>query len=195
MRAKGLIVFALLLWFFSPARSMAFDSQHAPDYVLEQESYYSLSLSENDDDLDSWWTWLKGRSARDALTMGMWSIHMDGSGDIFGSGRNNEHNHLLGIQYKGVNAGTFINSHDDRTYTVGLSREVYTRQISPDVRFDAGYKLGLLYGYKDNLPSIMDVSGYAMPVVGLSWKRVGFDIGLTPVGVLTFNFRVDIDRR
>jgi len=34
-----------------------------------------------------------------------------------------------------------------------------------------------------------------MPVFGLSWKRVGLDIGVVPIGVLTLNFRIDIDKR
>lgn len=142
-----------------------------------------------------WWEFIKGVPARDSLHLGMWSLHLDGSGDIFGSGKNNEHNHLIGVQYMGFNAGTFINSHDNRTYSVGLSREVYSRQYTENLRFDAGYKLGLLYGYKDNLPSIKGVSGYAMPVFGLSWRRIGVDLGVVPVGVVTLNLRIDIDRR
>jgi hypothetical protein len=145
------------------------------------------------DSLD--WDYIKGRPARDALVFGMWSLHLDGSGEFFGTGSNNDHNHLLGFQYRGLNAGTFINSHWDRTYSAGLSREVYSRQFSPDLRFDAGYRAGFLYGYEDNLPNILGVSAYAMPVVGFSWKRAGLDIGLTPVGVLTLNFRLDIDTR
>ncbi len=139
------------------------------------------------------WNFIKGQPAVDSLQLGMWSLHVDGSGDIFGSGKNNEHNYLIGLQYKGFNTATFINSHDDRAYTIGLSREVFSHQLSPDLRFDAGYKIGLLYGYKDNLPNLNGLSGYVMPVFGFSWKRVGFDIGMVPIGVLTFNFRINLN--
>ncbi len=165
-----------------------------------RSNYQSVEVQQekpdDEDWLDSdWWTFIKGNPAVDALHLGMWSLHLDGSGEFFGTGSNNDHNHLIGFQYKGFNAGTFINSHRDRTYSAGLSREVYSKQFSPDLRFDAGYRLGLLYGYYDNLPGILNISGYAMPVFGLSWKRIGIDIGIVPVGVLTLNFRIDIDGR
>jgi hypothetical protein len=33
----------------------------------------------------------------------------------------------------------------------------------------------------------------AIATFGISWKRLGFDLGLLPVGVVTGNFRFDID--
>ena len=166
----------------------------------KRSNYQAVKVQEEIPDengwLDSeWWRFIQGKPAVDSLHLGMWSLHLDGSGEFFGTGRNNDHNHLIGFQYNGFNAGTFINSHSDRTFSAGLSREVYSKQYSPDLRFDAGYRLGLLYGYYDNLPSILNLSAYAMPVFGLSWKRVGLDIGVVPIGVLTLNFRIDIDKR
>lgn len=161
----------------------------------DNNQYEQISLADKKAGLPGWWNLIKGERARDSLHLGMWSLHLDGSGDISGTGRNREHNHLIGIQYKGFNAGTFVNSHNDRTYTAGLSRDVYVHQISENLRFDAGYRVGLLYGYKDNLPSIKGVSAYAMPVFGLSWKRIGIDIGVVPVGILTLNLRIDLDRK
>lgn len=172
----------------------AADQKHL-DEAAHNSHPYSLEAEPESGRLTDWWAVIWGRPAVDSLHLGMWSLHLDGSGDIFGSGSNNEHNYLLGFQLKGYNFCTFINSHDDRTYSLGLSREVYSKQLSPDLRFDAGYRLGFLYGYKDNLPSIGGVSGYAMPVFGLSWKRLGVDLGVVPVGVLTLSFRIDIDRR
>jgi hypothetical protein len=34
---------------------------------------------------------------------------LNGTGEYFGDGRNNDQNHLAGIQYYGLTAGTFIN--------------------------------------------------------------------------------------
>jgi len=35
------------------------------------------------------WETLKGNRARDALLLGMWSLHLDGTGEYFGDGRRN----------------------------------------------------------------------------------------------------------
>ena len=79
-------------------------------------------------------------AAGTALLLGMWSIHVDGTGEYFGDGRNNDQNHLAGIQYYGLTAGTFINSKDDRAYHAGLAREVYSHNYSENTLFDIGYK-------------------------------------------------------
>jgi hypothetical protein len=139
------------------------------------------------------WQKIKGKKARDALLLGMWSIHADGTGEYFGDGRNNDQNHLAGIQYYGLTAGTFINSKDDRAWYAGLAREVYSRDFSESTRFDIGYKFGLLYGYGDDLMNVAGMSVFAGAYFGLSWKRAGIDIGLIPAGVITASFRIDID--
>ena len=141
----------------------------------------------------SLWEKIKGKKARDALLLGMWSIHADGTGEYFGDGRNNDQNHLAGIQYYGLTAGTFINSKDDRAYHAGLAREVYSHNYSKNTRFDIGYKFGLLFGYGDDLINVAGISVFAGAYFGISWKRAGLDIGLIPAGIITANFRIDID--
>jgi len=37
------------------------------------------------------------------------------------------------------------------------------------------------------------MSVFAGAYFDISWKRVGLDIGLIPVGIITANFRIDID--
>jgi hypothetical protein len=59
---------------------------------------------------------------------------------------------------------------------------------------DLGYRFGLLYGYGDELPNIGGMSVFAAGTIGFSWKRVGVDIGLIPVGIITGSFRIDIDK-
>lgn len=134
-----------------------------------------------------------GIKARDALLFGMWSIHLDGTGEYFGDGRNNDQNYLVGLQYSGVSGGAFINSKDDLAFFLGPAREVYSYNLSDGIRFDVGYKFGLLYGYGDDLINVGGVSIFAAGTMGISWKKIGFDLGIIPVGVVTASFRFDID--
>jgi hypothetical protein len=150
-----------------------------------------IQKEENTD--KSLWEKIKGKKARDALLLGMWSIHADGTGEYFGDGRNNDQGHLAGIQYYGLTAGTFINSFDDRAYYIGLAREVYSHNYSKNTRFDIGYKFGPLFGYGDDLINVAGISVFAGAYFGISWKRAGLDIGLIPAGIITANFRIDID--
>ena len=139
------------------------------------------------------WRQIWGKKGRDALLLGMWSLHVDGTGEYLGNGSNNDQNHLLGIQYYGLSAGTFINSKDDRAWYFGPAREVYSHNFTDDTRFDIGYKLGLLYGYGDELINVGGMSLFAIATFGVSWKRLGFDLGVVPVGIITGNFRLDLD--
>ena len=167
-----------------PAQQTGHQNDHQ---VLQKEE----NSKENTD--KSVWEKIKGEKARDALLLGMWSIHADGTGEYFGDGRNNDQNHLIGIQYYGLTVGTFINSKDDRAYSAGLAREVYSHNFNKNTRFDIGYKFGLLYGYGDDLINVAGMSVFAGAYFGISWKRAGLDIGLIPAGVITANFRIDID--
>ena len=92
-----------------------------------------------------------------------------------------------------MTAATFNNSKDDSAYHPGLSREVYSHNYSENTRFDIGYKFGLLFGYGDDLINVAGISVFAGAYFGISWKRAGLDIGLIPAGIITANFRIDID--
>jgi hypothetical protein len=164
-------------------------TDHQNDHqVLQKEETFKENIDK------SLWDKIKGKKARDALLLGMWSIHADGTGEYFGDGRNNDQNHLIGIQYYGLTVGTFINSKDDRAYSAGLAREVYSHNFNQNTRFDIGYKFGLLWGYGDDLINVAGMSVFAGAYLGISWKRAGLDIGLIPAGIITANFRIDIDK-
>lgn len=139
------------------------------------------------------WQKIWGKKSRNALLLGMWSYHLSGSGEYLGDGGSNEQNNLLGIQYYGLAAGTFMNSHDDPSWFFGTAREVHSRQINEDTRLDIGYKLGPLYGYKDHLPNIGGISLFAAGTFGISWEKLGIDIMIIPVGVITGGFRIDLE--
>jgi len=102
----------------------------------------------------SFWRKVWGKKARNAALLGMWSIHVDGTGEYFGNGSNNDQGELVGIQYWGLAAGTFMNSKDDRAWFFGPAREVYSYNFTDFSRFDIGYKFGLLYGYGDDLINV-----------------------------------------
>jgi len=140
-----------------------------------------------------WWPKVWGKKARDAMLLGMYSLHLDGTGDYLGNGSNNDQGHMLGMRYYGLTAGTFINSKDDRAWFLGPAREVYSRDFSDDGRFDIGYSFGLLYGYGDDLTNLGGMSVFAAATFGITWHKMGFDFGIVPVGILTANFRIDID--
>ena len=140
-----------------------------------------------------WWPKVWGKKARDAILLGMYSLHLDGTGDYLGNGSNNDQGHMLGMRYYGLTAGTFINSKDDRAWFLGPAREVYSRDFSDDGRFDIGYSFGLLYGYGDDLTNLGGMSVFAAATFGITWHKMGFDFGVIPVGIFTANFRIDID--
>ncbi len=140
------------------------------------------------------WQKIWGKKSRDALLLGMWSFHLRGTGEYWNDkGGSNEQNHLFGIQYYGLTTGTFINSHDDRAWFIGLAREVYSRKISADTRLDIGYKFGPLFGYGDDLPSVGGMSLFAAGTFGISWHGLGIDLMIIPVGVIAGSFRIDIE--
>ncbi len=137
------------------------------------------------------WQKIWGKKVRDSVLMGMWSIHLKGSGEYFGSGESNEQNKLIAMVYNGIGAGTFINSHGDRSWFIGLGREVYSRDLAENTRFDIGYRLGPMYGYDDTLPNICDISVFAAGTLGFSWYKFGFDVIVIPIGVIAGGFRID----
>ena len=165
-------------------------SQNSGSNNIETADNFKKREEKSDSNI---WQKIWGIKARDALFLGMWSIHVDGTGEYFGNGSNNDQNHLLGIQYYGLTAGTFINSKNDRAWYLGPARELYSLNFTDDTRFDIGYKFGLLWGYGDDLINVGGMSIFASAVFGISWKRLGFDLGIIPAGVFTGNFRIDID--
>jgi hypothetical protein len=168
-------------------KSLSPDSASVSTEITD-ESEYPAEKPES-----SFWRKAWGKKARNAALLGMWSLHVDGTGEYFGSGGNNDQGELVGLQYWGLAAGTFMNSKDDRAWFFGPAREVYSHNFTENTRFDIGYKFGLLYGYGDDLINVAGMSVYATATFGLTWRRLGFDFGIVPAGVLTGNFRVDID--
>ena len=55
------------------------------------------------------------------------------------------------------------------------------------------FKFGLLYGYGDDLINVGGMSVFAIATFGITWKRVGFDLIILPVAIITGSLRIDID--
>ena len=191
---KFIILLAAVLLFSGRSVCLGDEPIQEPCAQPLAEPDFSANGSSGGSDDADWLVTLKGQKARDALLIGMWSLHLDGSGESTGSGNNNEENHLFGVQYYGLTAGTFINSHHKRSFYGGVAREVWSCQYTPDVRLDLGYKAGLMTGYQEKFPDFQGVIPFITGFFGASWKRMGVDLGVTPLGVFTLNFRVDIDR-
>jgi hypothetical protein len=190
---KIVFLFCMLSIFFLIKTAFCQEDIPSPNSVLIDIETVDKNKKQNDESDSDMWRTIWGTKARDALLLGMWSNHLSGSGEYMGDGGSNEQNHLLGIQYYGLTAGTYINSHDDRAWFFGPAREVYSRKMTENTRFDIGYKFGPLYGYGDDLPNLGGISLFGAGTLSFSWHRLGVDIMIIPVGVITGGFRIDID--
>jgi hypothetical protein len=130
---------------------------------------------------------LKGEKARDAVYLGMWSEHFGTSKDY------EENNRLAAIQYNGLYAGTFRNSHSDQTYMMGVARTLAKKSIGENLELDAGYKVGPMYGYKRGVPTIGGWSVLPFVTAGVSYKALGADVNYIPfTNVGSINTRVNL---
>jgi hypothetical protein len=108
----------------------------APEAVADSPETVESGVDER-----SWSEVVWGQRAADKLYLGLWSHHF-----LDGDDGHRTDNDLIGVAYRGWFLGTFVNSDDDRSYSAGVQRDVYRRSAG-NIRFDAGYRLGLLYGY------------------------------------------------
>jgi hypothetical protein len=89
----------------------------------------------------SWLDVIIGEPGKNNLYFGMWSYHF-----LKGNDEYETDNNLIGISYGGYFFGSFINSYDDRAWSVGVQRDVYEDRWRW-LNLEAGYRAGLLYGY------------------------------------------------
>jgi hypothetical protein len=188
-----LFIFCTLLIFCPIKTACCQEKIPSPNPVSINDETVDKNEKQKDKTDSNMWRKIWGKKSRDALLLGMWSVHINGSGEYFKDGGSNEQNYLLGIQYYGLAVGTFFNSQDDRAWFFGPAREVYSREITENTCLDIGYKFGPLYGYDDNLPNIGGISFAAAVTFGISWKKIGIDIMIIPVGIITGGFRINFD--
>ena len=135
--------FLLLVYFFCLCLLV-------PEAAVSSELVMTTSVKEQSDeyvleddgaDEQGIFHFLLGHPANDSIYLGMWSYHVINDDESY----QNTHN-LIGVTYKGVFAGTFENSHDNRTWAVGFQRDVY-QTVLGELSMDVGYRLGLMHGY------------------------------------------------
>jgi hypothetical protein len=137
------------------------------------------------------WLSLWGVPARDALLLGMWSLHT--------SPHRHERNptqNLIGLQYQGYFASALKNSYYKQSYFAGVTRTIYLKRLAQDFSFDITYKAGLITGYGEHYPNLGGISPFVLPTFGLSYKMLGMDFAIYPSAypVFSVNFRVNIDK-
>ncbi|MCF6767062.1 hypothetical protein L3V86_01590 [Thiotrichales bacterium 19S11-10] len=140
----------------------------------------TLGITAEDNANKTWWEWVKGQPQENSIYLGMFTLHFS-PGSIQDDNWNNE---LIGGTYKGVFAGTLINSFYKRAYVLGLSRDVYEDQLSDNWKMNSGYRVGLITGYDldlnnftSNLPALPFAQIYTNftyhDLVGVEFSYVG----------------------
>ena len=129
---------------------------------------------------------VKGQPARNGMLIGLWSKHVFSSDDDYRTTHN-----LIAWQHQGYFVGTFANSYSHQVVAVGLTRTVITEELNDDWLFEIGYKIGPMYGYRDEAPNIGGISILPVASFGLSFQDVGVDLNLVPGNALSINMRVN----
>lgn len=113
------------------------------------------------------------RSPAVRLYVGMWSTHLRD----FSRGLRN--NWLVGLGWRGLYGGTFVNSFGNRSFTVGIQQTV-ARGDDATVIPSFGYRLGVVSGYDERFMSIASwapVLPMAQVLGGLESGRTGLELG------------------
>lgn len=92
---------------------------------------------------------------------------------------------LIGVIWRGAYAATFINTHDRRTYTIGMERDWLSGSVRP-LHGMLGFRTGLVYGYDRQLGWMAQrypVLPFAQPVAYLRLGAFTVDAAYTWVVV------------
>lgn len=130
--------------------------------------------------------YLKGERAQDRILGGMWSKHIS-------SHKYNEVHNLGGLQYKGIQIGSFKNSHDDQVEYVAITRTCSKWKIKKHGLIESGWMLGPMYGYKKNIPEIGGWSIIPAWLLSFSYRNVGLTLQILPSNVVSFNTFINFD--
>ncbi len=166
----------LFLAFFTASVVSASDNGVEPETAHDTTVETTAEIHENE-----LLTLLWGEPSEDTIMLGMWSYHFVDNDDSYQTS-----NQLLGISYKGYYAGTFKNSHDNRTWTLGFQRDIYQTQIA-FLSVSVGYKAGIMYGYETM--QIFDTKLFPLLQVytNLCYKHAGIQLAWAG-SVLTAGF-------
>lgn len=122
--------------------------------LLQAHSVSGEELSNTTDKDKTFWEYLKGQPTEDQFFLGMVTWHFTGSSRE----KDQWNNKLIGFQYKDFFLGTFENSFYNQTVAAGIARNFSATQLSSNWDMTFGYRLGLVYGYKDGEAPFSSVS-------------------------------------
>ena len=132
---------------------------------------------------------LLGEPTKNQIYLGMFTYHFDPK-----SRRTRNWNQdLVGFQYNDIFVGTFRNSFEKRTWTMGMARNYYSQHLSNDWDMTLGGRLGLLYGYRDGQAPLSNYSPVIPMVEAYSQfiyqEHYGMEVMLTTSLSLSFFYQ------
>ncbi len=158
-------------------------------YVFADEDVYPAEQSQHEL-LGEIGTAVWGETPDDSVYLGMLTWHLQASSRA----HDEWNNQMIAINYKSLFVGTFINSFYDRSYTIGLMREVYSKKLSEDNLISFGYRAGGLIGYTGNIGDIGEytpIIPFAQIYAHYQYKIFGIELQYTGIiisGVFYFTF-------
>lgn len=129
-----------------------------------------------------------------SITLGLMTRHVKPSDDT------NEDSDFLALSYKKFSMARFINSYHDETWFGGLNYRTSQLHLfeGSDFFLQGNLYPGLVYGYKDHLPNLYNVTPVLIPTLGLGYKRVSLELLYFPSpagGVFSAALRFDLGWR
>ena len=188
-KATGVLLAVFFAYFSTCTQAVFAEDSVSPPEVLELKIDNPIKGTINKDDnaaeegqsestkplAGRVWTFVKGEPVQNSVIAGMWCYHTSKKRKEY-----QENNKMFSLQYKGVSAGTFENSHHWQTYYIGFARKIYKKQITENISVDVQYKAGLMHGYKDKYPNIDGTTPFILPMFGLDYKDIGADFWIIP---------------
>ncbi len=170
-------------------KNLPFPLQYLEDtrvYLLELEAEADGNYSVKKQFIGKIWELLKGEPLYNSVLLGMFSRHTS-------ENEHNETHNLFGIDYKGYSAGTFKNSHSERTFYAGISRKLCDYRYK-EYEIDIKYKLIVMHGYGDRYPNLLGMTPVIIPMLGITKGVTGVDFIVLPAKnpIFTFNFRINL---
>jgi hypothetical protein len=113
-----------------------------------------------------------GSSVGVRLYVGLWTTHLRNPGRGFDS------NWLVGVGWRGLYGGTFVNSFGTRAFAAGLARPL-ARSDEGRVARGVGYRLGLVTGYDERfigLAGTLPILPMAQLVGDVAVGRTGVEL-------------------
>ena len=129
-----------------------------------------------------------------SITLGLLTRHVKPSDDT------NDDSDFLALSYKKFSMARFINSYHDETWFGGLNYHTSKLNLfeGSDIFLQGNLYPGLVYGYKDHLPNLFNVTPILIPTLGLGYKRVNLELLFFPSpagGVFSAALRFDLGWR